>query len=69
MLPQGPVITTNLPEALAAIPVRAGLERALHRALAGLHFTRPARDRASRPAAAAVSHLPPLAAREPALHA
>lgn len=59
MLPQGPVITTNLPEALAAIPVRAGLERALHRALEGLHFTRPAADRAPRAAGALIPHLPP----------
>ena len=60
MLPQGPVITTNLPEALAAIPVRAGLERALHRALEGLHFTRPT---ASYPrvatSGALMPHLPP----------
>lgn len=65
MLPQGAVITTNLPEALAAIQVRAGLERALHRALEGLHITRSVvTDRATRSAGALVPHLPPpLASR------
>ncbi|MBK7972916.1 MAG: hypothetical protein IPK07_06415 [Deltaproteobacteria bacterium] len=60
MLPQGPVITANLPEALASIPVRAGLERALHRALAGLQFTRPAPTHAHLASSGSLMpHLPP----------
>lgn len=65
MLPQGPVITKNLPEALAAIPIRAELELALQRALEGLHFTRPTPAHPHLATSGAlIPHLPPpLASR------